>query len=108
MYTKQDLSAISAIILKDIPSTVRIILFGSYARGTADEGSDMDFIILTGKNLDRQEKLISLAALRWEAAQKGFNADFLVKNEVDFLAELRLPTLSKVINREGVVLWNCV
>jgi predicted nucleotidyltransferase len=105
MYTEQDLSAIRSIILRDIPSTVRIILFGSYARGTANEASDMDFIILTAKDLERNEKLRSLTNLRWEVAQKGFNADFLLKNELDFLSEQELPTLSRVISREGVILW---
>jgi predicted nucleotidyltransferase len=106
MYTERDISALSTIIRKDIPSTVRIILFGSYARGTANEESDMDFIILTGRILEREEKLTSLTVLRWEAARNGFNADFIVKNETDFLSEQELPTLARVISREGVVLWS--
>jgi len=106
VYTKKDLTTIRSMILDKIPSTVRIILFGSYARGTSDESSDMDFIILTEKNLNREEKLSSLSELRWQAARSGFNADFLLKDEDDYLSELELPTLSRVISQEGVELWN--
>ena len=105
MYTEKDFAAIKDIIINSIPETVEVILFGSYAKGMAQEESDMDFAILTKKNLERSEKLKALADLRWEIARMGYNADFLVKNEAEFLSEKDLPTLSKIIFQEGVELW---
>jgi predicted nucleotidyltransferase len=104
MYTEKDFHAIKDIIINKIPETTGVILFGSYAKGTAREESDMDFAILTKRTLERPEKLKALTELRWEIARRGYNADFLVKNEADFLWEKDLPTLSKVIFHEGVEL----
>lgn len=106
MYTQTDIDAIRDIVIRDVPPAARIILFGSYARGTAREDSDIDIAILTETPVARREKLELLAALRWEIARKGYNADFLLKHEDDFLSEKNLPTLSRVIAREGRVLWS--
>ena len=105
MYTEKDFTAIKDVIINSIPETVGVILFGSYAKGTAREESDMDFAILTKRNLERPEKLKVLTDLRWEIARMGYNADFLVKNEAEFLSEKELPSISKVIFQEGVELW---
>lgn len=105
MYTQADFEVIRDMVVNDIPGAVRLILFGSYARGTAREDSDIDMVILTENPVERREKLKLLTSLRWEIARKGYNADFLVKNEEDFLREKNLPTLSRVISSEGKVLW---
>ncbi len=104
MYTQTAIDDITDIVRKDIPCAVSVILFGSYARGSAREDSDIDIAILTGRPVDRREKLRLLAGLRWDVARKGYNADFVLKNREDFLAESRLPTLSSVIFREGRLL----
>ena len=96
------------MVVKGIPCAVRLILFGSYARGTAQEDSDIDIAILTERFVERREKLNLLTSLRWEMACKGYNTDFLLKNETDFLKEKNLPTLSRVISSEGKVLWKRV
>ena len=105
MYTEKDIESMKDIILKDIPEVSGIILFGSYARGTAKEGSDMDFMILTRRIFDRKEKLKTLANLRWDIAFAGYNADVLLKHVDNHKLDVKEATLSRVINREGKMIW---
>lgn len=105
MYTEKDFTAIKNIILRDIPDAVTVILFGSYARGEAQPESDMDFLILTNREYERMEKLKTLADLRWDIAQAGYNADVLLKEQKRHSADMLSPTLSRVINREGKIIW---
>jgi len=105
MYTEKDFTAIKNIIIRDIPNVVKVILFGSYARGDAREESDIDFLILTNREYERKEKLKILADLRWDIALAGYNADVLLKEQKKHTADMLSPTLSRVINREGKIIW---
>lgn len=105
MYTEKDLETVKSIILQDVPEVEQIILFGSYARGTAKEGSDIDFLILTSREYERKEKLKTLADLRWDIALAGYNADVLLKYQKKYTADILPPTIFRVINREGKIIW---
>ena len=105
MYTEKDFTAIRNIIIKDIPNVVKVILFGSYARGDAREDSDIDFLIITNREYERKEKLKTLADLRWGIALAGYNADVLLKEQKKYTADMQSPTISRVINREGKIIW---
>jgi predicted nucleotidyltransferase len=52
MYSQTEIDIIKEIILKFIPGVHDIMLFGSYARGTAQQDSDLDFALLTGDIYD--------------------------------------------------------
>ena len=41
----------------------KVILFGSYARGTADENSDLDFIIVKNTDLPKHKRGVELRRL---------------------------------------------
>lgn len=105
MYMEKDFEAVKSIILQDVPEVAQIILFGSYARGDAREDSDMDFMIITKYSLERKEKLKVLTNTRWHSARAGYKTDFLLKSEADFLKAQQEPTISKLIAREGKILW---
>lgn len=105
MYAEKDFEAMKDIILKGVPAVSGIILFGSYARGMAREGSDVDFLILTEREYERKEKLKTLADLRWDIAMAGYNADVLLKHQKAYAADMMSPTLSRAINREGKIVW---
>jgi predicted nucleotidyltransferase len=40
-------------MLNALPTSARVILFGSYARNEADEGSDIDLLVLANEFLEK-------------------------------------------------------
>jgi predicted nucleotidyltransferase len=109
MYTTIDIETVTSIIKKNLASScLEIFLFGSYAKNTAQKDSDLDIAIILNKKLPREEKLATLNTLWWETSQKGYSVDFLLKNSSDYEEEKKLPTLSRVIAREGKLLWKKV
>jgi predicted nucleotidyltransferase len=106
MYSKEDLEIIQNIILEEISSVEKLILFGSYARNEANEDSDIDILVLTKAYFERERKLNLLTTLRWKIAQLGYKADIIIKSSEDFEDDWSHPTLSNVIHNEGLVLWS--
>ena len=105
MYNKKDFEAVTEIVLKEVPSVEEIILFGSYANGTARKDSDMDIIILTGKELDWRSRRDVLNHIYRDTAEKGYLIDFLIKEKGKFYRDKILPTISSTIADEGKRLW---
>lgn len=93
-------SAVERIVAASRPS--KIILFGSYARGDADEGSDIDLLVVEPKLENRGEEMVKLRlAVGWI----GRGVDILVCSEED--CEKRGSVAGTVIYwalREGKVL----
>lgn len=106
MYSTGDIETITKLIRKECNDACReIVLFGSYANGTARESSDLDLVVIFDEPLPRSSKLDLLNRLWWETAQKGYSVDLLIKAKQDFEREKTLPTISRVISREGRSLW---
>jgi uncharacterized protein len=72
----------------------KVILFGSQARGDADEGSDFDFLVIEQKVEDRLAEAIKL-----RHALRGFGVpvDVIVMDEA--LAERRSKVRGTMVNR---------
>jgi len=81
MYSEEDIDRIKELILSNLENVDNIILFGSYARGTANASSDLDFIVLVNSKIERKDKLQLLAKVRWALAKMGYNADILIKEK---------------------------
>ena len=65
-------------LLAAAPAGSRVILFGSYARGQADPGSDLDFLVVEPEVEDRRAEMVRLReALR----PMDIFADVLVVSE---------------------------
>ena len=105
MYSSSDFEEIKEIVISAVPSVESIFLFGSYARGTAREQSDIDVAILLTRDLEWRERNSVLNRLYGAAAKKGYNVDFLLKGADKFREDRLLPTMSRVIQREGRLLW---
>lgn len=105
MHGQTDFQAIKDLVIAAVPSAESIFLFGSYAKGTAQEQSDIDIAILLEKDLQWRERNALLNRLYSDTAQRGYNVDFLLKSAEKFRAESELPTLARVILREGRLLW---
>jgi predicted nucleotidyltransferase len=93
-------SAVERIVAAARPS--KVILFGSYARGDADEGSDIDLLVVEPKVENRGEEMVKLRlAVGWI----GRGVDILVCSEEDCEKRGSVPgTVIYWALREGKVL----
>ena len=87
------------------PALVRIVLYGSVARGTHTEESDVDVALLAKETLDRdtEEKLSDFVVdmnLKYDKVFSVIDIDY----ETFCKWEGVLP-FYKNVNREGIVLW---
>ncbi len=105
MHGQTDFQAIKDLVIATVPEAESIFLFGSYAKGTAQEESDIDIAILLEKDLQWRERNALLNRLYKDSSQRGYNVDYLLKSAEKFRAESELPTLARVILREGRLLW---
>ena len=105
MYSSADFEIIKDVVISSIPSAESVYLFGSYAKGTAREQSDIDIAILLEQDLHWRERNALLNRLYSDMSQRGYNVDFVLKKSDKFHNESELPTLSRVILREGKLLW---
>jgi len=82
MLSKEDLRrTVSAIV--DVAHPSKVILFGSYARNEADEGSDLDLLVIEPKEIDRGMEMVKI---RRAIGDIGVGVDVLVYSE-DYLKE---------------------
>lgn len=91
----------AAHALLDAAPGSRVILFGSYARGEAVSGSDLDFLVVQPEVRARRREMVRLSdTLR----QLGIHADVLVVSENSFNEWADLPgTVLYEAAREGKV-----
>ena len=93
--------AVERLVTAARPS--RIILFGSHARGDADDRSDVDLLVIEPTVSDRYEEMIRL-----NRALKGLSmpVDLLVVSEQEFEHRSSTPgTVEHAASREGRVLY---
>lgn len=105
MYSSADFEIIKDMVVSSIPQATSVYLFGSYAKGTAREQSDIDIAVLLDQDFHWRERNALLNRLYRDMAHIGYNVDFVLKRTDKFLSESTLPTLSRVILREGKLLW---
>lgn len=81
----------------------KIILFGSQARGDADDRSDVDLLVIKAHVEDRYEEMVRL-----QRSLRGLllPVDLLVVSEQEFEERVSRPgTLERAAQREGRVLY---
>lgn len=83
---------------------LRVIVFGSYARGDADEGSDLDLIVIEREVPDKGAEMLRLdRAIGW----LGKGVDVLVYSEEEFARRSQVPgTAPYWAHREGKVWYD--
>ncbi|MBI3985459.1 MAG: nucleotidyltransferase domain-containing protein [Lentisphaerae bacterium] len=81
----------------------RVILFGSYARGAANEDSDVDLLVIMDHDKNRNVKQAIAIRLKTDAR---FPMDMLVKRPAEVSARLSVnDTFLKGVLRDGKVLY---
>ena len=83
----------------------RIILFGSYARGTADEHSDVDFLVITEKAI-RENRLHMMTEMDQALGGLGIARDIVVLTPGEFEEDKDIPgTIARYAAKEGRLLY---
>ncbi len=71
-------------------SPIRVILFGSYARGTADEGSDLDLMVIEQELPDKAAEYLRLRSALGRIAP-GVGVDLLIYPRAEFERRSQVP-----------------
>lgn len=81
----------------------RIILFGSYARGNADEHSDVDLLVICPIHGSRRKLMV---AMDRNLRGLGMPRDIVVLSPEEFERDRHIPgTLARPASQEGKVLY---
>jgi predicted nucleotidyltransferase len=103
---------VSQAILKQATSRLvekfrpqRIILFGSHARGTADERSDVDLLVVASFKGKRRTVVVEMnRALRGI----GFARDIVLLTPEEFERDREIPgSIARPASKEGKILYEC-
>ena len=82
----------------------KVILFGSYARGNADEGSDLDLMVIEPQVADAGQEMVRL---RMAIGSIGTGVDVLVYSEAEFERRSQVAgTVLYLAKQEGKVLYD--
>ncbi len=81
----------------------RIILFGSYARDTADEKSDVDFLVICPLRKKRRTLILEMNRSLWGL---GLARDIVVLTPKEFEQEKEISgTIARYAFKEGKILY---
>jgi predicted nucleotidyltransferase len=82
----------------------KIILFGSYARGEADDASDLDLMIVEHELTDRAAEYLRL---REAIGHTGVGVDLLLVSAQEFERRSQVPgTAAYWAKKEGTILYD--
>ena len=86
----------------------RVILFGSYARGTAEEGSDLDLMVVERELTDKAKEYLLLREALGRVAP-GVGVDLLLYPLAEFERRSQVPgTILFEARMEGKVLHDAI
>ncbi|MDO9548977.1 MAG: nucleotidyltransferase domain-containing protein [Candidatus Marinimicrobia bacterium] len=106
MYTEKDFTIITDVFREHVPGLKALILFGSYARGTAQDDSDADIAAIVEKPVPRAEKLTILNKIWQVLGRMGYRTDIIFKDIEQFEDDKQIPvTMAYEIDQEGKLLW---
>jgi predicted nucleotidyltransferase len=100
-----EIAAIKDIILKTV-ACERIYLFGSYAYGTPNEGSDYDFYVVLQDGAEQPAIVTENIYWNLRLIKRNTPVDILAEHKTRFDERARLITLEQKIFREGITLYD--
>jgi predicted nucleotidyltransferase len=105
MATSLDQSLIDEIVRRivEVANPDRIILFGSYARGETQKGSDIDLLVVKREVASRRQEVMRI---RDVLVPLGISFDLLVTSSTDYEKWSEAPSTTLYwVKREGEVLY---
>ena len=83
----------------------QIILFGSYARGTADRHSDIDILVITD-DVKRKNRIKMMTEMASALDDLRFPKDIVIVTPDEFEVDKDIPgTISRYVSKEGRLLY---
>ena len=102
MLNETTVAQIKDILLSGLPLN-KIILFGSQARGTADERSDVDLLVLTPNINDRYALM---RELRGKLLPLKYAFDVIAVTPEEYERDREIPgTISRYASLEGEIIY---
>lgn len=99
---QNEIDLIKNSILQIVPAET-IYLFGSYATGMQNEGSDIDiYVVVSDDTTNLIELQAEIRGLLWK--KKSVPLDLLIGRSSVFNRRKNGPTLERVIAQEGTIL----
>ena len=84
----------------------RIILFGSYARGTADKHSDVDFLVIS-EAVKKGNRLKLMTEMDRALRGLGIAKDIVILTPYEFEEDKDIPgTIARYVSKEGRLLYD--
>ncbi len=106
MLSIEAIAAAAIRVAAAASSPSRVVLFGSYARGTADDGSDLDLLVIERDVSNRVQESLRL---RHAVGAVGTGVDVLVYSEQEAARRAGVPgTLLYWALKEGRVLHDAL
>jgi uncharacterized protein len=101
MLKPEDIARAAHRVVAAASSRATVIVVGSYARGDADEGSDLDLVVVEPELPDEASEYLRLKAA---VGRIGVGVDLLLFSQRDFDRRRQVPgTLPYWATREGKV-----
>ena len=102
MLKPDEITSAARRVAQAASSPATVIVFGSYARGDADEGSDLDLVVIEPEVADKAAEYLRLKAA---VGSIGVGVDLLLFSQRDFERRSQVPgTLPYWAMKEGEVL----
>lgn len=104
MLTEQTILAAARRAAAAAENPLRIFLFGSYARGNADEGSDLDLLVVEREVRDKAAEYLKLHRA---VGPMGVGVDVLVFSQEEFERRSQVAgTVPYWAKKEGKLLYD--
>lgn len=102
MLTSQELDEVALRVIRHASAPAKVIVFGSYGRGDADEQSDLDLLVVEPEVSDKAAEYLRL---KEAIGRVGIGVDLLIFSEPDFERRSLVPgTVPYWAKIEGKVL----
>ncbi|MHB8167885.1 MAG: nucleotidyltransferase domain-containing protein, partial [Sulfuricella sp.] len=104
MLSPEHIAEAARRLIAEAGKPIRVILFGSYARGEADDASDLDLMVV---EYDLPDKAAEYLRLKGAIGRVGVGVDLLLLSEQEFERRSQVPgTTAYWAKKEGKVLYD--